>query len=368
NIINGRMNPLYWREMMEADPSQVTLLDVRPKQAYEIEHIQGAMHIPLEEIRQRVDEIPRDKPVYIYCAVGQRGYLSSNILRQNGFEDVRNLIGGYRLYSAVTRDYCSEAKEAVAPTARKSVAQASDTAVEVNACGMSCPGPILKLKQSIDKVPVGEQFRILATDPGFARDAEAWCETTGHKLIAQESQGGKYIVTIEKTACKEEGTCVNETPSRGKTFILFSDDLDKALATFVLANGAAATGEKVTIFFTFWGLNAIKKENPGSVRKDIWGKMFGMMLPKSSKGLGLSKMNMLGMGPKMMRKVMEVRQVDSLESMRAQALENGVEFIACQMSMDVMGIGREELLDEVTIGGVATYMNRADHANVNLFI
>lgn len=368
NIINGRMNPLYWREMMEADPSQVTLLDVRPKEAYEVEHISGAINIPLEEIRQRLDEIPRDKPVYIYCTVGLRGYLSSNILRQNGFEDVRNLIGGYRLYSVVTRDYCSKAKEAVAPTARKSVAKVSDAAIEVDACGMSCPGPILKLKHSIDEVAAGEQLRILATDPGFARDAEAWCETTGHKLIAQESQGGKYIVTIEKTACKEEGTCVNETPSKGKTFILFSDDLDKALATFVLANGAAATGEKVTIFFTFWGLNAIKKENPGSVRKDIWGKMFGMMLPKSSKGLGLSKMNMLGMGPKMMRKVMEVRQVDSLESMRAQALENGVEFIACQMSMDVMGIGREELLDEVTIGGVATYMNRADHANVNLFI
>ena len=96
--------------------------------------------------------------------------------------------------------------------------------------------------------------------------------------------------------------------------------------------------------------------------------MFGMMMPSHSKGLKLSKMNMFGMGPKMMRYVMKLRGIDSLESLRQQAIDNGVEFIACQMSMDVMGVKREELLENVTIGGVATYMNRADEANINLFI
>ena len=96
--------------------------------------------------------------------------------------------------------------------------------------------------------------------------------------------------------------------------------------------------------------------------------MFGMMLPSSSKKLKLSKMNMGGIGSKMMRHIMKKKNVDSLELLREQAIQNGVEFIACQMSMDVMGVAREELLDEVTIGGVATYMSRADQSNVNLFI
>ena len=156
--------------------------------------------------------------------------------------------------------------------------------------------------------------------------------------------------------------------AKGKTFILFSDDLDKVLATFVLANGAAATGEKVTIFFTFWGLNAIKKTEKPKVRKEWFGKMFGVMLPSDSMKLKLSKMNMGGMGARMMRHIMKRKGIDSLESLRRQAIENGVEFIACQMSMDVMGVKKEELLDHVTIGGVATYMGRAEEANVNLFI
>ena len=156
--------------------------------------------------------------------------------------------------------------------------------------------------------------------------------------------------------------------AKGKTFILFSDDLDKVLATFVLANGAAATGEKVTIFFTFWGLNAIKKTEKPKVKKDWFGKMFGVMLPSDSMKLKLSKMNMGGMGARMMRHIMKRKGIDSLESLRRQAIENGVEFIACQMSMDVMGVKKEELLDHVTIGGVATYMGRAEEANVNLFI
>ena len=136
----------------------------------------------------------------------------------------------------------------------------------------------------------------------------------------------------------------------------------------MLANGAAATGRKVTIFFTFWGLNAIKKERKPHVRKDFWGRMFGWMLPADSRKLGLSKMNMGGIGARMMRFLMKEKGIDSLETLRQQAIENGVEFIACQMSMDVMGIKREELLDSVSVGGVATYMERAEQANVNLFI
>ena len=212
-------------------------------------------------------------------------------------------------------------------------------------------------------LPLKKEF----TDAGFPRDAEAWCQTTGNRFVSVKSGAGKYEVIVEKSTPQSSSSEVCRE-DKGKTFILFSDNLDKVLATFVLANGAAATGKKVIIFFTFWGLNAIKRLDKPAVKKDIWGKMFGMMLPSSSLKLRLSKMNMGGMGARMMRYIMNKKNIDSLESLRTQAIQNGVEFIACQMSMDVMGVKREELLDHVTIGGVATYMNRAEQANVNLFI
>jgi peroxiredoxin family protein/TusA-related sulfurtransferase len=240
--------------------------------------------------------------------------------------------------------------------------------VKVDACGIQCPGPILKLKSTMDGLKPGERLEICATDAGFPRDAEAWCRTTGNKFLSTKAEAGVYKVLVEKsTPCSAEAV-KPVAGSDGKTFIMFSDDLDKALATFVLANGAAATGKKVSIFFTFWGLNVIKKVAKPNVKKDIFGKMFGWMLPSDSQHLKLSKMNMGGMGAKMMRFLMNRKGVDSLEQLRAQAIANGVEFIACQMSMDVMGVKREELLDNVTVGGVATYMERAEQANLNLFI
>ena len=214
----------------------------------------------------------------------------------------------------------------------------------------------------------GQLLEITATDPGFVRDAEAWCQSTGNKFISSDASAGRYSIVVERGGRDASSTAVSAASPRGKTFVMFSDDLDKALATFVLANGAAATGEKVTIFFTFWGLNVIKKTKKPKVAKDLFGKMFSMMLPADSNSLKLSKMNMFGAGSKMMRYIMKHKNIDSLEMLRESAIKSGVEFIACQMSMDVMGVKRDELLDEVTIGGVATYMNRADDANLNLFI
>ena len=241
--------------------------------------------------------------------------------------------------------------------------------IKIDACGLSCPGPIMKLKETVDRMAPGQSMEITATDPGFARDAEAWCRSTGNKFLSSEACGGKFRIAVERGAeCCETNDSCKPTAGRDKTFVLFSDDLDKALATFVLANGAAATGGKVTIFFTFWGLNAIKKSQKPRVSKDMFGKMFSMMLPGDSRSLKLSKMNMMGAGSKLMRHIMRNKNIDSLEQLRDSAIRNGVEFIACQMSMDVMGVKREELLDNVTIGGVATYMNRTDSANLNLFI
>ena len=390
DIITGKNNPVYWRELRDIEMENKFLLDVRTPDEFSLGSLPGAVNIPLDELRDRLAELPKDKMIYTFCAVGLRGYLAYRILTQHGFDKVRNLSGGLKTYRAATTpiiireengneiDESPIQKETASQTSQPNVSTAPVTAaadasatpaktVRVDACGLQCPGPILKMKKTMDTLVSGERVEITSTDPGFPRDAAAWCSSTGNQLISKDTSGGKSIVVIEKG---EPKSCniVTSCEGKGKTFIMFSDDLDKALATFVLANGAAATGQKVTIFFTFWGLNVIKKLHKPETEKDIFGKMFGMMLPSSSKKLKLSKMSMGGMGGKMMRYIMNKKGIDSLESLRQQALENGVEFIACQMSMDVMGVKQEELLDEVTIGGVATYMERADNANVNLFI
>lgn len=367
DIIKERVKTIYWRDMQDTEKEDKFYLDVRTLEEFELGSIPGAVNIPLDELRQRINEIPNNKIIYVFCAVGLRGYLASRVLMQSGFKDVRNLSGGLKTYKAATATHTPISTEMYSKLEKNTNPIESIAAFEIDACGLQCPGPILKLKKTIDTLNIGQQLRISATDPGFPRDAAAWCKSTGNHFIGQESSQGKTVVTIEKG---EPKSCnlVTSCEGKGKTFIMFSDDLDKALATFVLANGAAATGQKVTIFFTFWGLNVIKKVKKPKVSKDIFGKMFGMMLPAHTKKLKLSKMSMLGIGDNMMRYIMKNKGIDSLESLRQQALESGVEFIACQMSMDVMGVKAEELLDEVTLGGVATYMERADEANINLFI
>ncbi len=150
--------------------------------------------------------------------------------------------------------------------------------------------------------------------------------------------------------------------------IMFSGDLDKAMAGLIIANGAAAMGDEVTMFFTFWGLNILRKAQKIKVRKSFMEKMFGFMMPRGADKLGLSKMNMGGMGTLMMKGIMRKKRVNSLPELIKSAQDLGVKFIACTMSMDVMGIKQEELIDGVELAGVATYLGEADEANVNLFI
>lgn len=368
NIISGAMPVVTWRQLLGMNPADAMIIDVRTPEEFAFGAITGAVNIPLDELRRRLSEIPANKPVILYCAVGLRGYLALKILTGNGYSHVYNLSGGYKTYATAVEPVSGKNPP---QTSRSDEARPADNyparTVKIDACGLQCPGPVMKIKQAIDAISEGERIEMVATDAGFSRDARAWCNTTGNKLVSNNEERGRYTVVIEKggpKACSVVTSC----ESKGKTFIMFSDDLDKALATFVLANGAAATGQKVTVFFTFWGLNVIKKVSKPKVEKDIFGKMFGMMLPSSSLKLKLSKMSMLGIGDRMMRHIMKLKGIDSLELLREQALAAGVEFIACQMSMDVMGVNREELLDEVTVGGVATYMERAEQANVNLFV
>jgi len=366
NIVNKQMQVIQWHEIQNANRENATILDVREKEETEGGRIiQGSINIPLTELRERVNEIPKNKTIYVHCKSGLRAYLAAQILMQRGFSNIKNLSGGYETYSTAIEPIHSEERKQTESKAIASTIQAMKT-TKVNSCGLACPGPILKLKNAIDEIADGDCIEISATDSGFPTDAEAWCKSTGNTLVSQTSDKGQFVLVVEKGSAQAQP--VPTGGGNAKTFIMFSDDLDKALAIFVLANGAAATGKKTTIFFTFWGLNVIKKTEKPHVKKDIFGRMFSMMLPSNSLKLKLSKWNMFGIGALMMRHIMKTKNIESLENLRAQAIAQGVEFIGCQMSMDVMGVKKEELLDNVIVGGVATYMERAENASVNLFV
>lgn len=368
NILNKKSRIIQWRELAEL-PADTIRIDVRTHDEYKLGTIPGFINIPVDELREHLDELPKEKPIVVTCAVGLRGYLAHRILVQNGFKHVRNLSGGYKTWSVAT----APIKEIVShkPEIPESTSYGnSDSQInllKVDACGLMCPGPVMQLKKNYKALKIGEQLQITATDQAFGKDVTSWCKMTGAELVALENKNGVVAATIrkqEKTASCE----ISRNNADNKTLIVFSDDLDKALASFVIANGAASTGKKVTMFFTFWGLNVIKKQHKPTVTKDIFGKMFGWMLPTHSGKLKLSKMNMGGAGSWMMRLIMKRKRIDSLESLIQQAIDNGVEMIACTMSMDVMGVQKEELMDNVTLGGVASYLERAEEANVNLFI
>ncbi|MBP1950923.1 DsrE/DsrF/DrsH-like family protein [Virgibacillus litoralis] len=152
------------------------------------------------------------------------------------------------------------------------------------------------------------------------------------------------------------------------TIVLFSGDYDKAMAAYIIANGAAAYDHEVTIFHTFWGLNALRKENQVPVKKGLMEKMFGKMMPRGVDKMGLSKMNYLGMGQKMIKNVMKKHNAMPLPQLVEMAQEQDVNLIACTMTMDLLGLQKDELLDEIEYGGVAAYIGEAEDGNVSLFI
>lgn len=378
NILTGKLKTVSWDEIHNIDSQNLVLLDVRTEEEHRLGNIEGSVNIGVDDLRKRLGELPKNKKIIVYCGVGLRGYFACRILSQSGFDEVYNLSGGYKTYEHTV---CKQSNEDIFEAnyitnydlIRRKINTVPESAevvkmVSVDSCGLQCPGPILKLKKEIENIEDGERLEQIATDMGFMKDVKSWCNITGNKLISVTAEKGKVKALIEKTAKTEYPGKTALPVSGNKTLVVFSDDMDRALASLVIANGAAATGGKVTLFFTFWGLNVIKKSDKPKVKKDFMGKMFGSMMSKDAGSLKLSKMNMMGMGAKMMKKRMLAKKVDSLEDMLQTAMENGVEMIACQMSMDVMGVAKEELLDGVEIGGVATYLEEAGKSNVNLFI
>ncbi len=376
NIMKGYVDSFQWHEVKALIENKSYFLDVREAIEAELGTIDGSVNIPLGELRSKLNELPRDKTIYIYCQVGLRGYIATRLLMQKGFQ-VKNLDGGLRTYqtaygSKPSGSCCAAVDDSGVANISCNDEVAATAAIKIDACGLQCPGPILKVYKAMEQLNNGDILEITATDPGFTKDIEAWCRKTGNRLIetAFDKKAFKALIQKAEAAAPIEaphGYSIKNDKDQS-TIVVFSQDLDKALAAFIIASGSQAMGKKVTLFFTFWGLNILRKDKSPYVEKSLLEKMFGGMMPKGPKKLPISNMNMVGMGPKMIKYVMKTKNVDSLELLMKNAMDVGVQLVACAMSMDIMGIKAEELMEGVEVGGVASYLASADDSGLNLFI
>ncbi|MBN1973011.1 MAG: FAD-dependent oxidoreductase [Sedimentisphaerales bacterium] len=376
NILDGTAKICHVEDVLNPTEKQL-LLDVRTPAEVEAGTIGGAVNIPVDQLRSRLNELPKDREILAFCQVGLRGYIACRILSQNGF-NCRNLSGGYKTYQATVFigsepiqlqqniELIDDTGTMSVESAKENKSTAANVVKHIDACALQCPGPVLQLKEEFNNLETGQAVTISTRDPGFATDIPAWCHSTGNELADLVNEDGILKATIVK---KQAKTCiVSDKTCKNKTIIVFSNDLDRVMASFIIANGAASMDSDVTMFFTFWGLNVLRKKPVKPVHKSIMEKMFAMMMPQGASKLKLSKMNMAGLGTAMMKGVMQQKNVSSLEELIEKAKTSGVRLVACTMSMDIMGIKKEELIDGVEFGGVAMYLDRAEAGNVNLFI
>lgn len=366
NILSHKARFIEWDEvdaLLEDKKDDFVILDVTEEMERMVFAIKDSYHIPLGKLRQRINELDKSKLIIPYCAIGVRSYNAARILMQNGFKRVAILSGGTSFYKSMHYQQKVTKKK---NSSKDHPNINSDQEMKIlDCCGLQCPGPIMKVNETLNEMENDEILKVSASDMGFLKDVASWCDKTGNTLLKSERVAQENIAYIKKgTASTVKKSEVKE----GKTLVVFSGDLDKVLASFIIANGAAAMNRPVTMFFTFWGLNALRKSEHVKVKKPLIDKLFCLMMPRGSQKLKLSKMNMAGMGTAMLKKVMNDKNVDSLETLMKTAMANGVRLVACTMSMDIMGITKDELIDGVEFGGVASYLGDAEEGNVNLFI
>ena len=364
NIEDKLLEQVFMEDLKNYNEKEIIILDLREKLELISGKLDNSTNIPLSELRKRYIELSKDKEIWTYCAVGLRGYIATRFLAQKGYR-VKNLAGGIKI------------KEKIFVKAQKEISfnEENDYNFDkeekyLDLSGLSCPGPLVKIKERMDKLKENEKLKVKVSDPGFYNDIQAWSKVTKNSILSLNKKNGiSYAILAKgensKIIKKEDKNQIIEDNSN-MTIVVFSGDLDKAIAAFIIANGALAMGKKVTMFFTFWGLSILKKKN--LAKKSFIEKMFAMMLPKNSQDLPVSKMNFFGIGAKMIRSVMKKKNIMSLEELIKKAEDLGVNITACTMSMDVMGISREELIDGINYGGVGQYLGETEKSNNNLFI
>jgi len=370
NMLKGDSKVVY----ADAIPKGSLIVDVRKSDEFICGSIPESINIPLEELRDRYQELPKNKVIVFVCRVGTRAYLAERALRQKGY-NVRNLSGGFATWKhfnpAPVKPLAALKPTPKTPAPTQAPTVNADSAIQLNACGLQCPGPIVSVKKEIDKMQNGQMLKVQASDAGFMSDLPAWCESTGNDLIDIKYDGSIVEALLKKGSDNQEMSVTTTTGANNTkrtTIVMFSNDLDKSLAAMIIASGFASLGHEVSIFFTFWGLNVLRKDNPPPVKKNFISRMFGIMMPRGAKKLALSKMHMMGGGTAMMKYVMNSKNVDSLPVLIEQAREMGVKFLACEMAMDIMGLQKEELLDDVESVGVAKFAALSEKSTTTLFI
>ena len=365
NVLDGDTTVVH----ADALPEGALLLDVREPAETAQGTLKGAVCIPLHQLRTRAFELPKDKPVVVFCQQGLRGYVGERILKQLGYT-AANLSGGYLTWKQYQPEKWIPSDEQIAVSTaindggpKPEAAEEPKTVVDVRP--LQCPGPVVRIKKELDGLGEGATIKVLA-NPAFAPDLASWAASCGHKVV-KVVQKDTHLEAIVRKGAAQPCTGAGAAANSG-AMVLFSNDLDKALAALIIATGMAAAGMQVSIFFTFWGLSVLRK-NPGPlVKKSLLNTLFGFMLPKGAPKLVLSKMHLAGLGTAVMKQVMATQNVASLPEMLQNARTMGVKFIACDMAMGVMGLTREELIDVDEVAGVATFIARAKESGPTLFI
>ncbi|GIG54104.1 FAD-dependent oxidoreductase [Demequina activiva] len=372
NVLRGDLS-LWYAQDYPAGTAGTRLVDVRTPEEYDLWHIPGAQSVPLATLRDAIADWDRTTPVRLYCAVGFRSYLAHRILVQTGFEDVATLSGGSTTFKHV--HHGGESSEAQPPmesyaehvSVASAVAAATGALTDLDCTGLACPGPIMRLAAAMRTADAGDEIRVTVSDPGFALDGPAWASKNGHTLVSMEPQGPGYVATFRKGGTAPVTS--SSAPGPAKTsMVVFSGDLDKVLAAFIIANGALAMGQDVSMFFTFWGLNALRREDPPPRERTAMERMFGAMMPRGADKLTLSQMHMAGAGTAMIRRVMRQHDVQPLPELVAAAQAGGARLIGCTMTMDLLGIAQSDLIEGVELGGVATFLGEAQESGSTLFI
>jgi NADPH-dependent 2,4-dienoyl-CoA reductase/sulfur reductase-like enzyme/peroxiredoxin family protein/rhodanese-related sulfurtransferase/TusA-related sulfurtransferase len=363
------------------------IIDVRSQSEYDVWHIPGAELVPLPTLRAEQEDWDRETPIRLYCASGFRSYLAYRALKQRGFADVATLAGGVKTFRAwhhvapedipdplvPMESYAEEESLRAGGVLPAGPAAATGVEVDLDCTGLACPGPILALQKTIGELNAGDEVIAHVSDIGFRLDGPAWAQKNGHELLDMRPEGPGVVARFRKGGAPV--AAAGFTPSAAaarlkdkKSFVVFSGDLDKVLAAFIIANGAVAMGDEVSMFFTFWGLNALRHANPPDIDKSPMNRAMAKMMPAGPEAMKLSRMNMLGGGTAMIKKIMKDQKVPSLTELIIQARDAGVRLVACNMTMDLLGLHEDELIEGVEFGGVATFLGEANESNATFFI
>ena len=413
NTIRGDITLWYAHEFPEVGDG-ATIVDVRTPEEFAIWHLPGAINVPMAQFREASRDWDPETRVLLYCAVGFRSYLAHRVLVQRGFSDVRTLSGGsttFRAWHGIENEGATPQVAEVAYAAADALVTETPSEgklIELDCTGLACPGPIMKLSTTMADLAPGDEVTVTVSDPGFAQDGPVWAAANGHSVIDLAPHGPGYVMRVRAGgAGRLGGTGTGGGAARGRagtgagvgfgagaglggsgaglggsgagvnalgdsregmSFVVFSGDLDKVLAAFIIANGALAMGKPVRMFFTFWGLNALRRSNPPAREKKALDKMFGAMMPSGPDALKLSQMNMGGAGTAMIKKVMRDHDVKSIPELISSAIDAGAQLTACTMTMDLLGIAKEDLIDGVALGGVASFIASSDASASTLFI